>query len=164
MLMRKRAWDILRDDFTRVEEGASLFEVMRLMREAVKKDSDNHVALVFAKDGSFLGVITMWDILKSLEGCVFRQDDLARFDEADWDQAFGRACRSCCDLNIDAIVQKKDDMPEVQPNDPMIIVLEAFMDHRRGWAVVREGGKVLGVIFKGDVFREISRDVLDHAH
>lgn len=158
MLMRKRAWDLMREDFTRVDESTSLTEVIRLVREAIQKEADNHICLVFDKAGQFQGVITMWGVLRHLENCVFTDEIMRDVADSNWDQAFGAACRACAEKGVLGLVET--DFPEVRPNDPLAIVLEEFLGHRRGWAVVRESGRVLGVVLKADVFREISRDVL----
>ncbi len=158
MLMRKRAWDLMRENYTRVDESTSLTEVIRLVREAVGKEADNHICLVFGKDGQFKGVITMWGVLRHLESCVFTDEIIRDFADNNWDQAFGAACRACAEKGILDLVENS--FPEVRPNDPLVMVLGEFLGHRRGWAVVRESGKVLGVILKADVFREIAGDVL----
>lgn len=160
MLMRKRAWDIMRDDFTSVDESSGLLPLISALRDAVSNDSDNHIAVVFDDDGRFKGVITMWDVMKRLEKSVFSDEIVLRYDDADWDKAFARACRACADKGIDGLLQ--EDVPVVQPTDPLVVVIEAFLDHRRGWALVQDADKVLGVIFKSDIFREVSRDVLKH--
>ncbi len=160
MLMRKRAWDIMRDDFTRVDEKVGLVDMMGRLRDAVKLDADNHVALVFGKDESLVGVVSMWEVMKRLEQCVFSEEALAQFEEQDWDKAFSRASRSCADKGIEGLLETN--IPMVRPSDPLVVVIESFLEHRRGWAVVQDGGKVLGVIFKSDIFSEVSRDVLRH--
>jgi len=158
MLMRKRAWDLMREDFTRVDESTSLTEVIRLIRETTGKQADNHICLVFDKTGQFKGVITMWGVLRHLESSVFTDEIIRDFADNNWDQAFGAACRACAEKGILELVETS--FPEVRPNDPLVMVLGEFLVHRRGWAVVRESGRVLGVILKTDVFREIANDVL----
>ena len=46
MLLRKRAWDIMREDYASVREDASLSEAIRALGESRKKQPDN--AFVFA--------------------------------------------------------------------------------------------------------------------
>ena len=158
MLMRKRAWDLMRDDFTRVEEGSGLIDLIRGLHEAVGKDSDNHVAVVFSEEGRFKGVISMWNVMRKMEQCVFSDEVILAYDDGDWDRAFARACRACVDKGLDGLLE--DDVPTVLPNDPLVVVVETFLKHRRGWVLVAEADKVLGVIFKSDIFQEVSRDVL----
>lgn len=159
MLMRKRAWDLMRDDFTKVEESSGLIELVRSLNNAVGEDSDNHVALVYDEKGGFKGVITMWNVMRKLEQHVFSDEVLLAYTDGDWDKAFARACRAVVDKGVDDLLE--DHPPIVLPNDPLVLVMESFLKHRRGWVLVMEGGKVLGVIFKSDIFKEVSRDVLN---
>ncbi|BBD08560.1 HPP family protein [Desulfovibrio ferrophilus] len=158
MLMRKRAWDIMRDDYTRVEAGSGLVSLIQVLKDAVSEDADNHIAVVVDETGKYKGVITMWNVMRKLEQCVFSEDMLLKYSDGDWDRAFTRACKACSDKGVDDLLE--DNVPSVQPNDPLVVVVESFLKHRRGWALVREGGKVLGVVFKSDIFKEVSRDVL----
>lgn len=158
MLMRKRAWDLMRDDFTTVSEDAGLVEIIRVLREGVETDSDNHIAVVVDEAGNFKGVITMWKVLETLEDCVFSDDTLIDLEGQDWDKAFAMACRACSGKGVAGLMDAKP--PSVRPTDPLITVAAEFVQHQRGWTLVRDAEKVLGVIFKNDIFREISRDVL----
>lgn len=158
MLMRKRAWDIMRDDFTTVKDGTGLVDIIRALRQGVESDSDNHIAVVTDGDGEFKGVITMWNVMRKLEECVFSDDALLDLKDQDWDKAFAMACRSCSAKGIGDLLESK--VPVVLPTDPLVTVVEEFLNHRRGWSLVRDGDKVLGVIFKSDIFKEVSRDVL----
>ena len=158
MMMRKRAWDLMRDDFTTIVEDAGLVNLIRSLSDAVDTDSDNHVAVVLDEHGGFKGVISMWSVMRKLEKCVFSDEVLLAYTDGDWDRAFARACRACADKGIDGLLE--EDPPIAQPNDPLVVVMENFLNHRRGWVLVMEGGKVLGVILKSDIFKEVSRDVL----
>ncbi|WP_461208276.1 CBS domain-containing protein [Desulfocurvus sp. DL9XJH121] len=158
--MRKRAWDLMRDDFIKVGEDVGLVELIRTLHEAVAEDADNHVAVVYDKDGKALGVISMWSVMKKLEACVFSEEVLMAHEEGDWDRAFARACRACADKGLEGLLE--GDAIYVLPNDPLVIVVETLLKHRRNWVLVKEAEQVLGVIFKSDIFREVSSDVLRH--
>ena len=73
-------------------------------------------------------------------------------------KAFTRACKACADKGIDDLLE--DNVPTLLPNDPLVLVVESFLKPRQDWALVCEGDKVLGVVFKSDIFKEVSRDVL----
>lgn len=158
MLMRKRAWDIMRDDFTTVGEGTGLMEIIRALRQGIELDSDNHIAVVLDAQGEYRGVLTMWKVMEKLEQCVFGDETLMNLKDQDWDKAFAVACRSCAARGIGDLLEAK--VPVVLPNDPLITVVEEFLRHQRGWSLVKDGDIVLGVVFKSDIFREVSRDVL----
>jgi len=158
MLMRKRAWDIMRDDFTSVGEDVGFMELIRALRQGVEANPDNHIAVVQDADGAFKGVVTMWNVMRKLEECVFGDDTLLALTDQDWDRAFALACKACAAKGIAGLLETK--VPRVQPNDPLITVVADFLRHRRGWSLVCDGDKILGLIFKADIFKEVSRDVL----
>jgi predicted transcriptional regulator len=158
MLMRKRAWDIMRDDVTIVNEDVDFMDLIRALYRGLETDSDNHIAVVQDADGTLQGVISMWNVMRKLEECIFGDETLLELTDQDWDRAFAMACRSCAAKGIGSLVETK--VPKVQPNDPLITVVADFLRHRRGWALVCDGDKVLGVIFKADIFKEVGRDVL----
>jgi len=156
MLLRMRAWDIMREDFPRVEEDASLSQVIREMNKNRQQQPDNNCVLVFTQKEEFLGVISMWNILQAMGPCLLKSSGIAERD-VDWDRAFNRACRMCAQVRLRDFVQK--DVPLVRPNDPLARIMEIFLDYRRGRAVVAEGGKIMGLILLPDVYKEIGRDV-----
>ncbi|MCK9240155.1 CBS domain-containing protein [Desulfocurvus sp.] len=158
MLMRKRAWDIMRDDLTIVGEDIGFMELIRALYRGLEADTDNHIAVIQDADGVFKGVVTMWNVMRKLEECVFGDDALMELKDQDWDRAFALACRACSAKGIAGLLETK--VPRVQPNDPLITVVADFLRHRRGWSLVCDGDKVLGVIFKADIFKEVGRDVL----
>lgn len=56
MLLRKRAWDIMNEDFSTIEDSASLAEAVRTLRDSMKETPDNHVVVVKKKNGSSAGL------------------------------------------------------------------------------------------------------------
>ena len=52
------------------------------------------------------------------------------------------------------------EVPTLKPTDPLPVVLELFLRKKRGWAVVAENGKVLGVVLVADVYRALSDDMV----
>ncbi|MBI5518643.1 MAG: CBS domain-containing protein [Desulfovibrio sp.] len=161
MLFRKRAWDLMRDDFATVDESASLAEAVRALRESQKKTPENNVVLVMGKSGSKEGVlkgaVSVWTVLAALDECVLRDPELKVVQESDFDKTFARASAVCTHTSLEGHMEP--DVPTLKPNDPLPVVLELFLRRRRGWAVVLENGKVLGVILVADLYRELSEDM-----
>ncbi|SNR96614.1 CBS domain-containing protein [Humidesulfovibrio mexicanus] len=160
MLFRKRAWDLMRDDFATVDEAASLAEAVRALRASQKKAPENNVVLVMGKSGGkdvLKGVVSVWTVLAALDENVLRDPELKVAREGDFDKAFARASAVCTHTPLDTHMEP--DVPTLKPNDPMPVVLELFLRRRRGWAVVQENGKVLGVILVADLYRELSGDI-----
>jgi len=163
MLFRKRAWDMMREEFAWVDESASLAEVVRALRESQKLSPENNVVLVLAKsaDGEtrkLKGAVSVWKVLQSMDECVLRDPELKVARESDFDKTFARACAVCTHTALDRHLEP--DVPMLKPSDPLPVVLELFLRKRRGWAVVEENGKVLGIVLVADLYREIAQDMV----
>jgi CBS domain-containing protein len=157
MLFRKRAWDLMREDFATVKEGASLAEAVRALRESQKKSPENNVVLVLGPGGALKGAVSVWNILAALDECVLRDPELKIVRESDFDKTFARASAVCSHTALEGHMEA--DAPMLKPNDPLPVVLELFLRKRRGWAVVEENGKVLGVVLVTDLYRGVSEDM-----
>ena len=159
MLLRKRAWDLMREEFPTVSEDATLAEAIRVLRHEMKESPENYIVVVKKKNGTIKGVVSIWDALKAVESSVLKDENLKMSEETDWDQAFARASKICTQtaLNDDLL---ETDVPLLRPNDPLLIVLETLLAKHRSWAVVEEGGRVIGIVLAADVFRELSRDMV----
>ena len=158
MLLRKRAWDMMREEFTTIEESASLAEGIRVLRDSMKETPDNSVVVVLKKNGALRGVISIWTMLKAVEDQVLRDEDLSLTEETDWDRAFKRAGTSCCAASLDEHIE--EDVAILKPTDPMLVVLEIFRKKKQSWALVQEGGKIIGVVQLSDLYRELTRDLV----
>lgn len=162
MLFRKRAWDMMREEFAWVDESASLAEVVRVLRLSQQATPENNVVLVLAKSGNetrkLKGAVSVWKVLEAVDECVLRDPELKVVEESDFDKAFARACAVCVQTPLSGYMEA--DVPVLKPSDPLPVVLELFLRKRRGWAVVEENGRVLGVVLVADVYRELSRDIV----
>jgi len=157
MLLRKRVWDIMREDFASVREDASLSDAITALRAIRAKQADASFVLVFSKSDKFLGVLSMWNLIQGMGPCLLKGSVLEG-NEVDWDNAFAQACRSCAQVRIVDCLQH--DIPMLKPNDPLARVLEVFLDYRRGRAVVEEGGRIIGVVALADLFKEIGDSLI----
>lgn len=158
MLLRKRAWDIMNEEFSTIEDSASLAEAVRSLRDSMKEAPDNHIVVVKKKNGSLRGVVSIWTLLKAVEDLVLKDEDLTLTEEADWDRAFKRAGTACCSAGLDDHIE--EDVVILKPTDPMLVVLEIFRKKKRTWALVQEGGNIIGVVLLSDVYREVTRDLV----
>ncbi len=158
MLLRKRAWDIVRVDYASVAESANMLEIVRALSAVREKQPDQDAVVVLGPGGVFRGLVSMDELLAVLERRVFRDKGLDGTRGADWDEAFRRACLTCGEVRAKDLM--RPDEPPVQPNDPLLMVVEAFLKRQGNTAVMREGDRVLGVVLKFDVFAEVGREVL----
>lgn len=150
MLLRKRAWDIMREEFPSVQEDAVVQDVVKALTASQSRHPDNNCVVVHSRRGEFKGVVSMWNLIHSMGPCLLKGMGLDERD-VDWDRAFERACRTCAQDSIAEYIQT--DVPRIKANDPLARILEIFLDYRRGRAVVEEGGKVIGMVLLADLYR-----------
>jgi CBS domain-containing protein len=162
MLFRKRAWDLMRDDYASVSETSSLAQAVRALRESQKKSPENNVVLVLGREGGQEGVlkgaVSVWTVLAALDECVLRDPELKVVKESDFDKTFARASMACAHTSLASHMEP--DVPTLKPNDPLPVVLELFLRKKRGWAAVVENGKVLGVVLVADVYAALADDMV----
>ncbi len=158
MLLRKRAWDIMREEFSVVDEDATLAQAIDVLSDSIKETPDTHFVIVQNKSGAYRGVVSVWSVLKAMEAEVLRDEALEGIEGPEWDSAFARACAVCTQTDLGGHMVKN--VVEFRPNDPLMIVLDTFLKKKKSWAVVMEGEKVLGTIFIGDLYRELSGDMI----
>ena len=94
MLLRKRVWDIMREDFAFVREDASLSEAIGALRDIRGRQADTSFVLVFDKNEKFQGILSLWNLIQGMGPCLLKGSVLDG-NEVDWDSAFSKACRSC---------------------------------------------------------------------
>jgi CBS domain-containing protein len=158
MLLRERAWDVMRTDVITVRESNSLREVALSLRQAMKNQPDKACAVVLTDEGEFKGVVTAWWLLLYMEQNAL--DDSRKLKGSqDFEGRFRTVCRKCFSRRAGEVVEK--DVPVVKPQDTLSEVLESMLTTRRRWAVVIEGGKVLGVIAAEDLFMQLDWEELE---
>ena len=65
MLLRTRAWDIVREDYPVLRESSSLADAMRELNRV--SDSGCLCALVMDENGRLKGAVSMWDTVRFME-------------------------------------------------------------------------------------------------
>ncbi|QGY40125.1 CBS domain-containing protein [Pseudodesulfovibrio cashew] len=158
MMLRKRAWDMMRDEFPAVRDDASLAETIRVMRTAMVEAPDSQVVVVQNKAGKLVGAINLWQLFKAVRQSVLKDENLRQDGQVDWDQQFANACLICTQMRLDDYLIRNP--PILKPNEPILLVLDTFLKSRRDWALVMEGDKVMGVVYVTDVYREMTRDMV----
>ncbi|WP_045215247.1 CBS domain-containing protein [Desulfonatronovibrio magnus] len=153
MLYRKRAWDIMHDDFPKVDEEVSIKDVILKIQESRKVYPGNNSAVVLSKAGKLSGIITTWDIVKKMGPELLKNASKVK-DTENYEKAFKLSCELGAQADIRKVYQKE--AARIRPNDTLARVLEAFLDYRQDIAVVEEGDKVMGAIMLDDVYREIA--------
>lgn len=162
MLLRKRAWDIVREEFPKLREDDSLAEAMRKLSSCVGPDGGGGAgclcALVYDERDMLRGALSVWDTVRFMEDSLLRSGSLRGIEEDGFDRIYRNACKVAGSTKVRDVMDR--DMTQVAPDDPLLVVLESFVKKGRSYAVVTEAGKVLGVIMINDVFREISGEII----
>lgn len=155
MLLRERAWDVMRTDIVAVRESESLREVALSLRAAMKSHPEQACAVVLSDEGEFRGVVTAWWLLLYMEQSA-QGDSLKLKSSRDFEETFRTVCRKSLSRRAGDALER--DVPVVKPQDALSTVLQAMLSSRRRWAVVMEGDKVLGVIAAEDLFMQMELD------
>jgi predicted transcriptional regulator len=156
MLLRKRAWDVMREEFPQIRESQTLGELIRVLAECQKGQPDCQAVVVLADNGTFKGVASIWNIMEALEENLIKVEGL-RGESGDWDAALKNVCLGSCQMTVDRIMLKE--VPRVKPSDPLVLVLETFLQNRRAYAAVEEGGKVIGMVYVLDLYKELGGEI-----
>ncbi|MGE4296413.1 MAG: CBS domain-containing protein [Desulfovibrionaceae bacterium] len=157
MLLRKRAWDIMRPPMSGVSIGASVAEAMRVLDAVMATTPDCHTILVETEDGDVAGSLSIWDVLRHLDAAMGRDPDLR--DEAS--PGHENTVRAAwARLAATPLVDIMDPhVPLIAPGDPLSLVLEKMLLNGRTMAVVTDAGKVLGTLHVDDVYAMVSKTV-----
>lgn len=158
MLLRTRAWDIVREEYPVLKESSSLADAMRELNRV--SDSGCLCALVFDDNGKLKGAVSMWDTVRFMEDNLLRGNALRGLDENRFEQMYINACKVAGSTSVKDVMDTS--MTIVAPDEPLLLVLEDFVKKGRSYAVVKEGPKVLGVMMIADIFKEISGQIVCH--
>lgn len=156
MLMRQRAWDIVREDYVRVESDESLVEVMQKLLDCIKSGNGCLCALVF-EGANLLGAVSIWDTVRymtaSLKEAGLSKDSV----EGDFEEMFHIACKLGVSTRVTDVMDK--DFTEISPDMPLVNVMSRFVKKGRSYAVVKEGTQTLGAIMIQDIFVALAEEV-----
>jgi len=164
MLLRDRAWDIMRTDYVTALDSDSLRDVAARLRQAMKEDDAGKAcddagkacAVVLSESGEFKGVVTAWWLLLTVER--YARKDALKPSLTD-EEKFRTAIRKVFDRSVGEAIER--DVPVVSPADSLSVVLNAMLATKRRWAVVLEGSSVLGIVSGEDIFMQIEWEQLE---
>lgn len=156
MLMRKRAWDIAREDFARVTSEDSLVDVMEKLLDCVKSGNGCLCALVF-EGARLLGAVSIWDTVRFMTASLKEAGLTRESSEGDFESMFHMACKLGVSTRVTDIMDAE--YTEIAPDTPLAGVMSAFVKKGRSYAVVSEGSQTLGVIMIQDIFVALAEEV-----
>ena len=156
MLMRKRAWDIVREDYVRVESEDSLTLAMQKLLHCVKSGNGCLCALVFEGSG-LLGAVSIWDTVRFMNASLKQSGLKKDMNEGDFEEMFHIACKLGAATRVTDIMDK--DFTALAPDMPLVDVMANFVKKGRSYAIVKEGTQTLGVIMIQDVFAALAEEI-----
>jgi len=157
MLLRKRAWDIMRDEFAKVSETDTLDRAIAELDRIRRTQPDAECVLVFAQDGRLAGAMCMGTILRAVLECMPTEKDMKRTESLSWEQAYFKSRQICEQKAVKDLYNRVNTV--VSPEDPIQDVIQKILKSRRGWAVVADGEKVIGYLMLSDLYKEAMRDL-----
>ncbi len=143
----------MRSEFAVVDHEATLAQVIQAMKGSLESAPDNNCVLVTSRQEGFVGVISMWNIIKAMGPGLLKKAAQGSHEE-NYENSFKLACQLGAQAGIKKIIQK--DVPRISPNETLARIMEVFLDYRQGRLVVEEGGKVMGLVMVADLYREIA--------
>lgn len=156
MLLRRRAWDILREDYPVVRIDDPLAEAIRKLNACASEGC--LCALVEDRNGRLKGAVSIWDTMRFMEDSLLHGEGMKCLDENRYEQMFTNACKISGSISVKDLMDK--DMTIIRPDEPLLLVLEDFVKKGRSYAVVMESSRVIGVIMIQDIYKEISDQIL----
>ncbi|MFI3271170.1 MAG: CBS domain-containing protein [Pseudomonadota bacterium] len=157
MLLRKRAWDIVREEYPTLQENDSLSVAVRKLNSCVGHACGCLCALVFDDEGHLKGSISIWDTMRFMEDKLTQRSAM-RGGEDGYDRVFHNACKLAGSTKVRDLMDRE--MTTLSPDDSLITILDKVVKKGRSYAVVKDASKVIGVIMISDIFNEISTDML----
>ncbi len=158
MLLRKCAWDIMREEFPTICAEEPLGEAMRRLGAFQARDATCICVLVTDASGAFTGVVSLWGIMRFLERQLLHGSALEGSGQSGFDRVFRNACKVAGSTTVQEVMDRHVTL--LRPDDPLPVVLEQIVHQGRSYAVVKEGAKVIGLVMIGDLYRELSAEML----
>lgn len=153
-MIRKRAFDALREDILVVDAGEPLEAVADNLQTYLEKCPDLDAVAVM-RQGRFLGIISLRTLLGDLNDCALEASLRTSLGDDDFEKTYQDACHHC--MTRKAAEAARRDIPVVAPADPLHLVLDAMIKADSRFAVVLEGERLLGLVALGEIFREMRR-------
>lgn len=159
MLMRKRAWDLMREEYPSITTKQQLADAMSALHEFQKAQPQCIAVAVVDDEGRPKGMITMRGVLDYIRGSLKSRDVLREIENGGFDQLITQSCQMFGSTPITGIMEET--VLKVSPEDSLLSLVDKFLKNRKEAALVVDGDKVLGMILLADVYREVSKSVAE---
>ncbi len=156
-MLRKRAFDVMRTDYVAIGPGDTLDQAAGKLFSHLAASPDMDAVLVAGEEG-LVGAVDAFDILAALADCAVDDGLRLSLGASDFEAVFARECRACLERPaVDMLRAAAAEVPSVEPRDALALVLDSMREADSRFAVVVDGGRVLGLVWARDVLAELIR-------
>lgn len=153
-----KAADIMTKEFDTVLPSATIKEAVSLLRCAKRGEDKKGVNALMVVDekGSLVGMITMSHILKAIIPFYM---EMAHLSEFAWDGLFERMCHKIENRLVSDFMERK--VITVDPDANIFEISELMLKSRVRRLPVVEKDKVIGIVYRKELFFKIVDTMLD---
>lgn len=142
-----KATDIMTKEFDTVSPSATVKEAVALLRSGKRGEKGTHALMVVDENGGIVGIITISNILRAI---IPPYMGVAHIAEFAWNGLFEKMCHKVEDMRVSELMDKRVVTATSDMN--LIEIAEIMLKYRIERLPVAEGGRILGIVYKKDLF------------
>lgn len=142
-----KATDIMTKEFDTILPSATLKEAVALLRSGKRGEKGTHALMVVDENGGIVGIITISNILRAI---IPPYMGVAHIAEFAWNGLFEKMCHKVEDMRVSELMDKRVVTATSDMN--LIEIAEIMLKYRIERLPVAEGGRILGIVYKKDLF------------
>ena len=162
MLLRKRAWDIMREDYPVVKESEGLMGVMKALHEHLKDKPHCPAVAILDEQGHAKGLVTMRGLLHYVRENLKGREALKSLDHGGFENVLEDSCQTFVAAKLAGIMEEK--VLKVGPEEPLVLLVADFVKHEQDAALVIEGERLIGMVLLTDLYQEVSQSVFEDCY
>lgn len=153
-----KARDIMTKEFDTILPAATIKEAVSLLWCGRRGDERKGVSALMVVDekGKLVGLITMNHILKAIIPFYM---EMAHLSEFAWEGLFEKMCHKSQDKKVSELMERK--VVTIGPEINLIEIAEIMAKNRIRRLPVVEDDKVIGIVYRKDLFFRIVDTMLD---
>lgn len=142
-----KASDIMTKEFDTILPSATLKETVALLRSGKRGERGTHALMVVDENGGIVGIITISNILRAI---IPPYMGVAHIAEFAWNGLLEKMCRKVEDMRVSELMDKR--VVTAKPDMNLIEVAEIMLKYKIERLPVVEDGRILGIVYKKDLF------------
>lgn len=153
-----KARDIMTREFDTILPSATVREAVAIFRCGLRGEGKRGVDAILVVDDKekLVGLITMSHILKAIMPFYMEMAHLAEFA---WDGLFEKMCRKIQDRPVSELMEKK--ILTIEPDANLMEISDIMLKNRVRRLPVLENDKVIGIVYRKELFFKIVEAMLD---